>query len=274
MLKRKTLLFLAILLIVAAQFGVQEAIAFSDYNEDPLKSLTINGWTVSLSIGDEVDGYWQWTYDISNPKGTASGLNFAAILVPDCYTDPKIDITESTGFTDYFAVGEGEPHGFGRNNMQARVAKGTPASSTIWSFYANTEKMTTSSILVDVRGKTGELAFEMAVPGCLPEPDDITQSTEQFSYVNDAGQTYTVTVFKDQYGNIVKIERTGPDPVTGEITTVDITENGVQINQINVKLPDGTIEPFTQVPDGTVSKTDDDSTCGYWYAGMFWNFCY
>ena len=276
MLKRKTLLFLAILLIVAAQFGVQRAMAFSDYEEEPASSLTISGWTVNLlplvKSGDD----WIWKYEITNSKGDATGLNFAAMLIPDCNEElGRISVADLDGFTTFFEAGEGEPTvSFGKYNMQAFVAKGTPASQTIWSFVANTNKTTTSTILLDTRGKTGELTFEMAVPACDPGPvAPITQSAQEFTYVNNLGETYKVTVYKDQEGNITQIIRTNPNG-----TTDDITTEGVSVTQVKARFVDANgdtkEEFFNFIPDDTVTKSGENSTCGYWYGGVFWNFCY
>ena len=281
MLKRKTLLFLAILLVVAAQFGARKAMAFSDYCEEPAMSGSQEGWTVTLAEPVEVSpGSWRWTYTIQNNKGTASGLNFAAMLIPDCCTDPKIEVNTSTGFTKYFAVEEGEPTlKFGMYNAQARVLKGTAANNTEWSFITNTNVKTTSTILLKVH-KIGALTFEMAVPGCNPKTDPITQSSEKFTYVNDEGQEYNVIVTKDQYGKILSIIRTIPDCEEGDECDENITDDGIPVNEILARFPDPSggevkiTELFNFVPNDTVTKSGEDSTCGYWYRGVFWNFCY
>jgi len=283
MLKRITLLFLAILLIIAAQFGVKRAMAFSDYEEEPASKLTISGWTVTLQepLIDEVTGNWIWHYTITDPTGgvdNVKGLNYVAMLLPDCSQQVQgITIDTISGYTTVFEVGEGNPHGFGQYNMQAFVAMGTPSSSTIWSFTANTNKATTSTILLDTAGKQGEgeLTFEMAVPGCdAPPTGPITQSAQEFTYVNDAGETYTVTVYKNSNGTIDRIIRRTYDSNGNLIDETDITAEGISVTQIQAKYDDNHIEFFDFVPDDTVTKTGDNSTCGYWYNGVFWNFCY
>jgi hypothetical protein len=283
MLKQKILLIWAILLIFFAHLGAGKAMAFSDYCEDPSVAITDpSGWRVELvSVLPAGTDLWEWTYSIQNSpgSGSATGLNFAAMLVPDCCAEPKIVVETVAGFTEYFNVGEGEPTlSFGKYNLQARVAKGTPDNSYIWSFVANTDRMTSSTILLKVK-KIGTVTFEMAVPGCASEESpaaataSITLSAEEFTYINNGGQTYKVTVYKNQWGNITKIERTDPD---GKVT--DITDEGVSVTQILASFTggDGTVQEefFNYVPNDTVTKSGDDSTCGYWYAGKFWNFCY
>lgn len=276
MLKKRTLLFFVILLFVAVQFGVQSAMAFSDYEEEPAASLTISGWTVNLLPLEKSGDNWRWKYEITNLKGDATGLNFAAMLIPDCNEElGKITVTDLDGFTTFFEVGEGEPtDSFGKYNVQAFVAKGTPVNQNLWSFVANTNKTTTSTILLDTRGKTGELTFEMAVPACDPGPEaPITQSAQEFTYVNNAGETYKVNVYKDQDGNITKVMRFNP----GDEDGIDITDDGISVTQIKAKFLDANGELmeefFNFIPDDTVTKSGENSNCGYWYNGVFWNFC-
>ena len=288
MLIRKILLFLAILLIFVFQFRAGKVMAFSDYCEDPPWLLTdSSGWTVELvSVLPAGPNLWTWTYSIQNSPGSesATGLNFAAMLIPDCCTGPKVIVETVAGFTEYFGVGEGEPTlTFGKYNLQARVAKGTPDNSYIWSFIANTERVTSSTILLKVK-KIGAVTFEMAVPACMseetPEPEtaSITLSAEEFTYINNSGQTYKVTVYKNQWGNITQICRSGPDTDPEAECGEDITDTGVSVTQILASFigTDGTVQEefFNYVPNDTVTKSGDDSTCGYWYGGKFWNFCY
>ena len=292
MIKRKTLLFIAILLVAVAQFVTQKAAAFSDYCEEPQMKVTDpgTGWTVDLvSVTERDDGKWDWYYKVTNRplSDSASGLNFIAMLIPDCCTSPKIEIyftDASSGFTNYFNVGAGEPTlYFGRYIQQARVAKGTADNQVKWHLITNTQKMTTSTILLKVR-KIGALAFEMAVPACDPETDPITQSSEDFSYINAEGNTYTVTVYKDQAGNITEITRTVFDDDGNPIDFDIITDQGIPANEIMARFPNPdpnlapdmpyVEEPFNFVPNDTVTKSGDNSTCGYWYRGKFYNFCY
>jgi hypothetical protein len=282
--KRKNLLFLAILLFTTAVFGAQPVMAFSDFYDEPLETLTKSGWTVELvSVTEVEDGTFDWYYRIFNANGTASSLNFAAMLVPDCFIEPKVlvdvDSPLATGFTYYFPVGAGEPTlDFGAYNEQARVAKGNADKQTNWHLITNTKTKTSSTILLKTR-KIGVVTFEMVVPGCLPEADEITQATEEFTYVNNDGLAYTVTVIKDQFANLLQILRTYTDPVTGQTVTEDITASGKPVGQIIARFKNelGQIikmENFNYVPSGTVSKTGENSTCGYWYNNVFWNFCF
>jgi len=288
MIKRKKFLFLAILLVVAAQYGARTAMAFCDNCEEPAMSGNQEGWTVTLAEPvEESPGSWIWTYTIQNDKGTTSGLNFAAMLNPDCCSAPKITVEPHSGFTEVFPVGEGEPTlNFGKYNKQAFVVKGTPVNSIEWSIKTNTNVKTSSTFLLKVK-KIGVVTFEMAVPGCNltgteVTPEEIFESSEEFTYVNAAGRTFTVTVIKNQYGDLIRILRTcrdaSGDLCPGTSENEDITATGIKINNIRARFPiPGGItveELFNYVPSGTVTKTDEDSTCGYWYGGYFYNFCF
>jgi hypothetical protein len=183
--KRKPLIFFTLVFAILALFAVSEVMAFCDYCDPPLVGPIDNqGWFVELESIVPCDGalpydppcsgagLFEWLYNVykldKNNEPTASGLNFLAMLIPDCCVGPKItvDKSQSTGFNDYFPVAEGEPTlCFGCYNEQTRVAEGTPDNSTQWRLIASTDQSTESTILLKAR-KVGVLTYEMAVPGC------------------------------------------------------------------------------------------------------------
>jgi hypothetical protein len=106
-----------------------------------------------------------------------------------------------------------------------------------------------------------------------PKPIIIARTLEVFSYISDSGLPYTVTIHKNQAGEISKIIRTYTDPVLGEVSE-DITNTGMPIEFLEVSYDGGdSFEPLTFIPDGTVLKTGEHSTCGYMYNGFYYNFC-
>ena len=189
--KRISIVFLCTVMIaIFALFSTKEVRAFSDYCGPPEETLVNNGWQIKLvevepctiSSSCDGDGLYDWYYEVKNiSTGTSSGLNFLAMLIPDCCTDPEITvyIDQGTLFNDYFDVAEGEPTvRFGMYNEQARVAKGTADKQIDWHLITNTNVKTSSTILLSVK-KLGALTFEMAVPGCSGFGEYTPTATEE-----------------------------------------------------------------------------------------------
>ena len=113
----------------------------------------------------------------------------------------------------------------------------------------------------------------LALP-CEEKIDIITKTALSFTAEDLLGNRYLIEIEKNQAGDILHIFRTalpaGP--------RVEITDDGISWDQILIRYPDGygghiEAEPVKFIPDDTTTKTGDTSTCGYWYRGMFWDFC-
>jgi len=211
--KRTSITLLSTVVIaIVALFAATEVMAFCDNCDPPVDTLTNGDWKITLvSVLDCAtspnctgSGLYDWYYEVKKVStGRSKGLNFLAMLIPDCCNGPKIavDLVQSSLFKDYFAVAEGEPTvNFGMYNEQTRVAKGTPDNLIDWHLITNTNAKTESTIILKVR-KVGVLAFEMAVPGCPLDPNQ-PLSTESYIQVgtvtlqvlyNAAGESYDVT---------------------------------------------------------------------------------
>jgi hypothetical protein len=153
--------------------AITEVRAFNDFAKAPPDTLTKDGWTVSLGeIKDLGDGKHAWPFTISQAgSNSASGLNSAAILIPDCNSPaPPINVfigdAANRSWDDFFAVGQGDPQGFGESNQSARVVQGQSDNLTDWTLVADTNQRGTSTIKLRVKGKVAEVNFEMATPGC------------------------------------------------------------------------------------------------------------
>lgn len=195
------LIFTAILLGVFFIFSPSQVAAFSDepctglnYScsdclkcEQPqigmIKTDSATQWTIKLEsvtgitddITGEPTGYYDFLYKVTSTptSNSASGLNFVAMLIPDCCVTPKIliDIGLSEPFKEVFDPGEGENTlYFGRYVMNGFVVKGTSDSTVNWHLIANTNKLTMSTIIIKL--KKGAIPFEMPVPGCTPPPPE------------------------------------------------------------------------------------------------------
>jgi hypothetical protein len=104
--------FFSLAFVVGMLIITGTAMTFCDYC-DPVDRVTNQGWTVTLLYIDEKDnGLYSWHYKIENDKKTSSGLNYAAMLIPDCCTDPTIlvDLYSSTLFKQVFEVGLGRAY--------------------------------------------------------------------------------------------------------------------------------------------------------------------
>jgi hypothetical protein len=173
MLKRKPLIFFTLVFAIVALFAVSEVMAFCDYCDPPVDSLTVGDWTITLVSRTQISTdpvLWKWHYTVKESNNNFKGINYLAMLIPDCCNEPAITVDvghgQNQGFKWTFAVGEGEPtDGIGYKNLQAFVVKGTPDDSIDWYLITNTDVRASSTIVLKVR-KVGALAFEMAVPGC------------------------------------------------------------------------------------------------------------
>ena len=184
----------AILLCVFFIFTASQVAAFSDepctglnYSCDdcndcvkPLVGMTVTDpetqWTIKLdSVTDLLDGNYDFLYKVTSTpaSNSASGLNFVAMLIPDCCVIPKveIDLDASDPFSQYFAPGIGENTlYFGQYVLSGFVIKGTSDSSVDWHLIANTNKLTMSTMIIKL--KKGAITFKMPVPGCTPPPTE------------------------------------------------------------------------------------------------------
>ena len=105
-------------------------------------------------------------------------------------------------------------------------------------------------------------------PGTLP-PDAIAKTTLKFTATDPSGQQYLIEIKKDTLGNILEIMRTPPG---GE--PEPITDTGIPWAQVQFSVEGGPWEGVEFINNDTTSKTGNESTCGYWYRGVFWNFCF
>jgi len=242
---------------------------------------TDGGWQITLmSITETGTGWYDWYYEVRQTSQPSSkGLNFLAMLIPDCCTEPSIEVNlghpENNLFKNYFTVAQGEPTvNFGQYNEGARVAKGTPDRAIEWHLITNTRVKTESTIILKVK-RVGVLTFEMAVPGCQPETPIIASTKISFTAEDLLGNRYLIEIQKNQAGDILEIWRTNLQTNVSE----NITNVGISWDQIQFRYPDGSPDGYTEdepvkfFPDDTTTKTGDASTCGYWYRGVFWNFC-
>jgi hypothetical protein len=169
--KRKSIkLLFKVVIAIVALFSATAVMAFSDFGDPPVDSFTNSGWTVALLSQQQLDnGWWKWNYRAKDANGNFKGINYLAMLIPDCCNgEIKVDVTspESRGFKWVYDVGLGEStNRFGAYNQQAFVVKGTPDSSIDWFLITNTPVKTSSTILLSVKS-LGPLTYEMAVPGC------------------------------------------------------------------------------------------------------------
>lgn len=199
MLRKKTLLFSTVFIVIVALFGVTEVMAFSDYcsPNPPDLPITVNagGYTITLeSITEEAsctkynpenygDPYntlgtatpcYRWNYvvhDQNNPS-SITGLNFIALFIPDCEcTDPYIyfDLAASVpSNAKIYPVGVGEPTVYlGRFNKSTYILKNTPSNDQLMSLVSTTNVVTTIPMALATGNKANSTtAFQGPGPGC------------------------------------------------------------------------------------------------------------
>jgi hypothetical protein len=177
--RKDLFLFFVVALAFTAFLISSEAIAFYD-NSEPEGDLPISTTTgkykiTLVEINKIAESEYKWTYNITRNGNKPTGLNFLAMLIPDCrgiQSDPKIIIREDPdsgvsfgGSLQQFAVAEGETVvNFGQFIEQGFVIKGTSDDNIEWSFIANTNAMTKITALVKYQGR--EVSGEIPGPGC------------------------------------------------------------------------------------------------------------
>ena len=168
----KTLLC-SLVIAIAALFAGSEVIAFCD-NCDPGElpiSVVIGPYTVTLNsieqIVDSTPTYYKWKYTVVNTGTTAlTGLNFLAMLIPDCCNGTiAVDVDN---YQKYFGVAVGEDTlNFGRYNQQASVIKIFPDSLTNWVIVATSNTPTITTALIRYgQGHGDAISAEIPGPGC------------------------------------------------------------------------------------------------------------
>lgn len=199
-------LLCTLLIAIAALFAASEVIAFCD-NCDPEASLhdpVIAGpYTIKLVSIEIIDStYNRLNYTIENTSnpGTLTGLNFFAMLIPDCCNEPfitlKLDPPNQSLPTNLqvFPVAAGEPTlNFGRFNQDAFVIKGTPNNSTDWSLVTTSKTLTTTTALLKYgKGKGDELSVEIPGPGCAkvcePQATRVEPRTQCWQFIAEEDQ--------------------------------------------------------------------------------------
>ena len=112
-------------IVILALFTATEVRAFSDYCDPPVDTLTVEGWKVTLegiSVYDPEPGdpdpvcpwakCYDWHYTAQDATGKYKGINYLAMLIPDCCIDPKVIVDLALpheGFKWKWPVGVGEP---------------------------------------------------------------------------------------------------------------------------------------------------------------------
>ncbi|MFO7707144.1 MAG: hypothetical protein R6V84_03150 [Desulfobacterales bacterium] len=173
--KRPPYPFIAAALAMFLIFAGTDAMAFCDYCSPSPATLPMKtekgGWTVELVNIEKITSseYFRWTYRIYQTGTTysISGLNFAALLIPDCCREPYVYIDPSSSSPTNlktFPVAEGEPTiGFGKFIESGYVIKGTPDNSATWSLVTSTNAIT---MLPAVIKSSSVITLEIPGPAC------------------------------------------------------------------------------------------------------------
>jgi hypothetical protein len=173
---KKFLVFFRALLAIVTLFAATDAIAFCDYcgptPATPPIQVAAGGWAVRLNqitpaTGCGFDPCYQWTYRIfKSGTNSITGLNFAAMLIPDCCSDPTIIIKPFQPANLFlYPVAQGEPTlGFGKYIESGYVIKGTPDSSTYWVLLSSTNMIGTVPVVL--KTASGIVTMEAPGPAC------------------------------------------------------------------------------------------------------------
>jgi hypothetical protein len=113
------------------------------------------------------------------------------MLIPDCCRGPYVYIDNEETVTSLqsapsnlqiYALGEGEPSGFGEHNLTGYAIRGTPDSSEDWSILTNTNVSASLPAVIKVR-KIGHLPFEIRGPGCSGFGEYTLAATEEVTEI-------------------------------------------------------------------------------------------
>lgn len=200
--KRKYRILAAMLIVIVMLFVSNNALAFNDYCDSPAESMTIGDYTVKLTSIIETEagsGLYDWKYEMTNKNGKLTGVNFIAMLIPDCCNDAIVfDPNNSVPIAadwQVFDVGQGEQvKGFGQGNYQAYVIKSTPVVA--WTLRLDTNVKTETTIYLETSG--GPLYFPMVGPGCMVPPPPPPLGGRTFSECANFGQDTVEPIVIDE----------------------------------------------------------------------------
>jgi hypothetical protein len=309
--RKQKLKIITMVIAVISVFAAGDVLAFYD-NCEPIGDLplsvsagffdiTLNSIEKYSSDCDpELEGVdtclYKWNYTVkdagSNPEAL-TGLNFLAMLIPDCCNEPKIyfdkDKSTPTNMAES-AVAEGEDTlYFGRYNQQAYVIKVTPNSVTDWTLVMRSNTVTTTTALLKY-GKKDTASYEIPGPGCAKLPCEpiippvrIEPRVQCFQFTADTDKCQTAQTWYATWA--------GTDPcavdvyVADGIVPCDITKSENGYSQLSGEdLNDITIEglPLTealtnnsQCSEGWLRFTDPKTECNlrcYYSGGR--KYCY
>lgn len=261
-------LLLTVVVAIVALFAATEAMAFCDYCDPPDRpppevSVTNSGWTTTLkSITEIGTGIWDWHYTAKDSANRYKGINYLAMLIPDCCTGAITvyeDHEQNEGFKWVFDVAQGEPTNcFGCYNEQAFVVKGTPDNSIDWHLITNTNQMSKSTILLSVK-RLGPLTYEMAVPGCFDPDPQIVAGTSTTHTVTEGANSCTIEITEGSLGASVAL-------VSGTCS-FEIVSRGKYGGKSIEKIPLRIWMQRTSSPGCwyyTLPNGEDCQVCWYW----------
>jgi len=102
------------------------------------------------------------------------------------------------------------------------------------------------------------------LPSLFPTQKVIASTGGSFTYVDPDGNPHTIAFTKDEAGNILSMTMDG------------VPVQGTPWNQAQVSFDGGTTWESWKSwwpPEGLATKSGTDSTCAYWYRGVYWDFC-
>lgn len=189
--RKRKLKIITMAIAVISVFAAGDVLAFCDNCEPNVElplSVSAGPFNITLKSVEKYDStcdpdeglfdacFYKWNYtimDTGSDPASLTGLNFLAMLIPDCCNNPKIDFDKVNSipgniFESEVAEGEDTLY-FGRYNQQAYVIKVTPNGETNWSLVMTSNTVTTTTALLKY-GKKDTASYEIPGPGCAKLP--------------------------------------------------------------------------------------------------------
>ena len=278
MLKRKPLIFLTLVIAMVALFAAAEVMATNCIAPDCVEA---GGWRIEVvtPFPAILDGKTRFEWELTKVARNARAINHVALLFPIC--SPELVTSYGSQSLHTYDEAEGEPNGFGEGIYGTKVIEWTLNLNEPGRFWVETTPTVPRVASMLVKQNKKKVHFQILGVGC-PGDDPINQTGITLTRKDDQGATYKIEIIKDSAGNILEITQVAPDG-----TRTDITNDGINWSDIffcypasggDVQIPPSSssyhyCEPVNFIPSDTSTETGDNSTCGYWYRGFFFNFC-
>jgi hypothetical protein len=152
-------------------------------------------------------------------------------------------------------------------NLTWPVATGDPDTLTVTLLIGGQTKICPGDTFVKAKDSVNYSGYGPLQVPCLyaSQEGGVSSGGGRLTYIDENGDPREVIYTQDPAGNITSMTREDGTDI-----------RGIPWGQAEISFDEGsTWQPFLDwwPPKGAHSKSGTDSTCAFWYRGVFYNFC-